>query len=128
MSKLVDAARRGDIRTLQELAADKETDINQTEPKTGFTALHAATVWGNTATVHWLLSTTQIDSNIRDKVGRRAIDIATSCGQQDSIISLMEATFPRLFAFDNVQKRTNLHVPFEKIESRAADRNDERGR
>ena len=30
MSKLVDAARRGDIRTLQELAADKETDINQT--------------------------------------------------------------------------------------------------
>jgi len=77
MSKLVNAARRGDIETLKHLAANHDIDINHQEQSTGFTALHAAVAWGNAATVHWLLSETEIDIGIRDSVGRSAMEIST---------------------------------------------------
>ena len=96
MSKLVDAARSGDIETLKTLTADKNIDINQQEERTGFTALHAAAVWGNTATVHWLLSETNIDPYHRDKAGRRAVDMhRTGFSQQRT--ALLEASFHKVY-------------------------------
>lgn len=94
MNTLVDAARRGDIKALKTLTSDKSININQQEERTGFTALHAATAWGNTAIVHWLLSEAKIDPNIRDSIGRRAVDIASEVESKKSRQCLYSVILP----------------------------------
>jgi len=93
MSTLMNAARRGDIKALKTLTSDKSININQQEERTGFTVLHAATAWGNTAIVHWLLSEMKIDTSIRDNSGRRAIDIAREVNLERSNTLLIETIF-----------------------------------
>ena len=98
MSAFVDAARRGDLKSLQSLAKEPQFDINQTEQRTGFTALHAAAAWQNNATLHWLASETKIDPSIQDKAGRRALDIAGEGSNEKALQLLSEATHAKVFS------------------------------
>lgn len=110
MSAFVSAARKGDIQTLAAYSQRSEFNVNQIEKRTGFTALHAATAWQNKATVHWLLTKTNIDPKLKDKAGRRAIDIASENCDKTTFQLLSEATHERVFAIDghNIQPETPL--------------------
>jgi len=92
MSKLVQAARAGDITKIRNLLQNNRAHIDDTEKGTKLTALHAAVANKNEATTYVLLTESKANPHTKDANGRRPIEIAMETGNKRNIQMLREAT------------------------------------
>lgn len=92
MSKLVQAARAGDITKIRNLLQNNRAHIDDTEKGTKLTALHAAAANKNEATTYVLLTESKANPHTKDAKGRRPIEIAVETGNKTNIQMLREAT------------------------------------
>ena len=84
-----EAARFGDTWTLSNMLFDG-FDINAVNDK-GYTALHAAMIEPNLASVKWLIRQDGINLNARNSVGETALMRAIIYGKKDIAMELLKA-------------------------------------
>jgi len=126
MSDFVNAARTGDMARIRAMLEKGQAKPNEIERKTGMTALHAAASFKNNATSYMLLTETNVDPSIKDKQGRRAIDIAMETGDKPSFTMLYEATHAKnhLSLKDRAAGDRSTILPYKAIATHAARQTD----
>ena len=89
LGKLIDSARKGDIPSLQQSLASNADLINECDPKTKQTALHAAAQSKQPASVSFLLER-EADVDAEDANGDTPLHLAAASGCKECIILLLD--------------------------------------